>query len=107
MLRRKKFDLMGFGGFALDNCIEIKRICKIRRWRKVRKTDRKRRYAHWTFYRGRILLKKYLINKRLWYSQKKHCLLGGSFEKKQELFTFSYDKKITLQSKIIDFNKKV
>ncbi len=99
MLRKFNYDVDELGGFSKKNCRFIRRKQKIKRWRII-KGRLKFSYAHKTIIRGRIVFKKYLVNKKLWYSQKKNCLLGSIFEKKCEITTIIYKKKICVISKI-------
>lgn len=52
------------------------------------------------FRMGMTIMKNYLVNKNIWYTQKKNCLLNSSFEKKAELFQVTYHTKIIIKSKI-------
>ena len=49
---------------------------------------------------GMTIMKNYLVNKNIWYTQKKHCLLSSSFEKKQEINIVYFCDKIHIKSKI-------
>ena len=48
---------------------------------------------------GMAIMKNYLINKNIWYTQKKNCLLGKSFEKKIESFSVTFVSKTKMLSK--------
>lgn len=48
---------------------------------------------------GMTIMKIYLVNKNIWYTHKKNCLLGSSFEKKTETFSVIYNAKTPINSK--------
>lgn len=51
------------------------------------------------FRMGMTIMKIYLVNKNIWYTHKKNCLLGSSFEKKTETFSVIYNAKTPINSK--------
>jgi len=69
------------------------------KYKRIRRLSYKRRLLRLVHWAGYALTKTYNLNKNVWYTQKKNCLLSQSLEKKYNVINVSFQKKI-IMSKI-------
>jgi len=61
--------------------------------KRIKRLSYKRRLLRLVHWAGYALTKTYNLNKNVWYTQKKNCLLSSSLEKKHYITNVLYEKK--------------
>lgn len=73
----------------------FKKYKKIK-YKRIRRLSYKRRLLRLVHWAGYALTKTYNLNKNVWYTQKKNCLLSNSLDKKYSVTNISFKKSIII-----------